>query len=496
MALYNYLFARKHGGKWILRIEDTDRTRYVPGSVQGIQDGLRWAGLDYDYGPGREGNMGPFYQSERLDLYRHHSQKLLETGYAYRCFCSPNTLAEIREGFAKAGKQSSYDKRCLHLTDEEVARRVRAGEKFTIRLNDSNVPSRPPFTDLVFGHVRDSSGSVSTDPVLLKSDSFPTYHLASVVDDHEMKITHVLRGEEWLPSLALHLNIYAALGIEPPKFAHIPILLNQDRTKMSKRHGDVQVVDYQNRGWEPSAVLNWLALSGWGGSAEELSEDHERHDAPDSTAFMTMEDMLTKFDLSVLTPRSNVLDAGKLEYLNKQHLFIKLSTPDGLERQAQRVHQQIKDTFPTSEFTTVPYIGKSRLTNMNDISTQAPFMFTIPNWQSDEAKKMVQNIPEDVHGLVLDLVQDYFSSNIATFQTGDGSSGWEPDSLRKVLQSLEQHLRAEHDVSHRTFMTVLRHALCGMKDGPSLVDVMTLLGYERVIERLSLAQSSSSTPAQ
>lgn len=252
-ALYNYLFAKKHGGKWILRIEDTDAARYVPTAVDGIRNALAWAGLPHDFGPGIDGPHGPYFQSERLDLYHSYTRRLLESGHAYRCFCSPDKLAATREKLARTGSNATYDKSCLHLTEEEVARRVRAGERSIIRLNDDNLPDRASPTDIVFGVLRDAHASLPTDPVLLKSDLFPTYHLASVVDDHEMGITHVLRGEEWLPSLPLHLDLYSCLGLKPPLFAHLPILLNPNGTKMSKRNGDVSVLDFVRRGWEPES---------------------------------------------------------------------------------------------------------------------------------------------------------------------------------------------------------------------------------------------------
>ncbi|KAG5636923.1 hypothetical protein H0H81_006356 [Sphagnurus paluster] len=365
MALYNHLYAKKVGGKWMMRIEDTDATRFVPGSVEGIRKALDWAGLEYDYGPGKEGPHAPYFQSERLDLYRSYSNKLLDSGHAYRCFCSPDKLNDTRERLARTGSNATYDKTCLHLTEEEVARKVRAGEKSVVRLNDGNLPKRPPATDLVFGNLRDAHASLATDPILLKTDLFPTYHLASVVDDHEMGITHVLRGEEWLLSYPLHLDLYACLNLPPPKFAHIPILLNPDGSKMSKRKGDVQVVDYIRRGWEPQAVLNWLALAGWGAkhepaavpaSASDLASagsgsHHPRpqliQKAPDSTTLMTLPEMIKDFELSALTHRSSSLDPAKLEYLNKHHLMNTWSTPQGLESLAERAHDRVKAEFPT-----------------------------------------------------------------------------------------------------------------------------------------------------
>ncbi|KAF8629012.1 hypothetical protein AX17_005868 [Amanita inopinata Kibby_2008] len=423
MALYNHLFAKKHGGKWIMRVEDTDATRFVPGAVDGIRAALEWARLEYDYGPGKEGPHAPYYQSERLDLYHTYAKKLLQSGHAYRCFCSPDTLTETREKLARSGSNLTYDKRCLHLTDEEVARRAKAGHKSTIRLNDSILPERPKTRDLVFGEVRDAHASLATDPILLKSDLFPTYHLASVVDDYEMGITHVLRGEEWLPSLPLHLDLYACLNLPSPQFAHLPLLCNPDGSKMSKRNGDVQVIDFIRRGWEPEAVLNWLALAGWGARHEPISPSdspststtpppnhghshahthtHTQRliqEAPDSTSIMSLSDMISQFDLTAMTHRSSSLDAGKLEYINKHHLVRIWSTPEGLHGLAGRVHEMIKNAFPHSRYTSVENIKQAvtllegRLTNIQDIPMHAPYLFNDPNLSTDEAKSMMKHV--------------------------------------------------------------------------------------------------------
>ncbi|KAG7452974.1 glutamyl-tRNA synthetase [Guyanagaster necrorhizus] len=483
MALYNHLFARKHGGKWILRIEDTDASRLVPGSVEGIQKALDWAGLEYDYGPDRDSRYGPYFQTERLELYRSYAKKLLESGHAYRCFCSADKLASIRERLARAGSNSTYDKSCVHITDEESARKARAGEKFVIRLNDSHPPSRPPAVDLVFGHLKDAHASLSTDSVLLKSDSFPTYHLASVVDDHEMKITHVLRGEEWITSFPLHLDLYAHLGLSPPKFAHIPILLNSDGTKMSKRKGDVQVVDYMRRGWEPAAVLNWLALAGWGVTHEETSPDSTSRthvkDAPDSTAVMSLPELVESFDISVLTQRSSGLDVSKLEYINKHHLALTWATEEGMDTLAERAHIHVKEAFPHSQYTTIDNIIKTiralegRLTNIQDIPRHAPFLFVEPDLTSDEAQSMFAVMPDvQDRSRMLQMLRDVVDTQV---------NDWRSDVVFSIFQ---EQLQAA-GLPRKIFLKVLRAYLTGMKDGPPLADILTVLGPERTRARLS-----------
>ncbi|KAF8324958.1 hypothetical protein F5887DRAFT_1021355 [Amanita rubescens] len=498
MALYNHLYAKKNNGKWILRIEDTDAMRHVPGAVDGIRAALEWAGLEYDYGPGKGGPHAPYYQSERIDLYRSYADKLLKSGHAYRCFCTPDTLTETREKLARSGSNLTYDKRCLHLTDEEVARRVRAGEKSTIRLNDGILPDRPRTHDLVFGEVRDAHQSLSTDPILLKSDLFPTYHLASVVDDHEMGITHVLRGEEWLPSLPLHLDLYAYLKIPSPQFAHIPILLNPDGTKMSKRNGDVQVVDFIRRGWEPEAILNWLALSGWGARRESISPstssstppsappppssptahahshistERQIQAAPDSTTVMPLNEMISQFDLDALTHRSTSLDPGKLEYINKHHLMQAWSSPEGLHSLAERVHELIKTVFPHRMSN-----HQGRLTNIYDIPKHAPYLFNDPDLSTDEAKSMLERVTPDQRSQTISAI-----SSILRTSLFDSTDSWSPSILQRTLNEEQERL---DDVPRKPFMTTIRHALTGMKDGPGLVDIIHVLGKDRTLERL------------
>ncbi|KAH9891169.1 glutamyl-tRNA synthetase [Cubamyces lactineus] len=477
-ALYNFLYARKTGGKWILRIEDTDRTRAVPGAVEGIQSALDWAGLEYDHGPGKAGPHGPYYQSERLDLYHTYANKLLESGHAYRCFCSPDKLAATREKLARTGSNSTYDKACLHLTEEEAARKVRAGEKFIIRLNDGKLPVRPPGYDLVFKNLRDAHASLPTDPVLLKSDSFPTYHLASVVDDHEMGITHVVRGEEWLPSLPLHLDLYACLNLPTPQFAHLPILLNPDGSKMSKRKGDVHVLDFQKRGWEPNAVLNWVALAGWGVQDASPSSTHKQ--APDSTTLMTMDEMIQNFDFSVLTHRRSVLDPVKLEYINKHHLMRLMSTPEGLRTLAERAYPYVKDTYPDSPYTTVPYLEKvisvlqGRTTKLSDIPSLGPFFFVEPDYSSSEAQRMKQSLSSEHYAAVVDSLVSCLSGGIQ----------WEVATLSLVLHDEN----AKTSLKQKEYMTILRHALTGMKTGPSVADVLYVLGPERSLIRLQASK--------
>jgi glutamyl-tRNA synthetase len=267
-ALYNFLFARQRKGTFVLRIEDTDRTRYVEGAVDNLLSTLAWCGLSYDEGPVKDGSHGPYYQSERLSIYTDYCTQLIEAGYAYPCFCSEARLAEMRKIQMAEKKPLKYDGRCRHL-DPYEARKKAKHEQHVIRMM---VPEtgETVVDDLVRGVVTFQNGQID-DQVLLKSDGYPTYHLANVVDDHLMQITHVIRGEEWLPSTPKHLLLYRYLGWDAPQFAHLPLLLNPDRSKLSKRQGDVAVEDYRAKGYLPEALVNFVALLGWSkGDDQEL----------------------------------------------------------------------------------------------------------------------------------------------------------------------------------------------------------------------------------
>jgi glutamyl-tRNA synthetase len=303
-ALYNYLFARKNGGTFILRIEDTDRTRFVEGAVENLLKTLKWVGLEYDEGPEKEGKYGPYIQSERTEIYREHLKTLVEKGAAYPCFCTSERLDEMRKRQTELKLAPMYDRACLKLSAEEVASKLKAGEPHVIR---QKIPQgqKLKFKDLIRGVVQFDTSNVD-DQVLLKSDNFPTYHLANVIDDHLMEITHVIRGEEWLPSTPKHILLYEAFGWQKPEFAHIPLLLNHDKSKLSKRQGDVSVEDYINKGYTREAIINFIALLGWhpGKGVEE--------------EIFSLEDLVKEFSLEKVHKGGAVFEVEKLNWFNFQ----------------------------------------------------------------------------------------------------------------------------------------------------------------------------------
>ena len=299
-ALYNYLFAKQNNGKFILRIEDTDQNRKVENAVENLIESLSWAGLEFDEGKDFGGEYGPYVQSERTELYRKHVNELIEKGDAYPCFCSSERLAKMKE----ENPNSGYDGHCRRLSKEEVEIKKNAGQSFVIR---QKTPEEGDVIlyDIVRGKVVFPCTEVD-DQVLLKSDGFPTYHLANVIDDHYMKISHVIRGEEWLMSTPKHLLLYGSFGWKAPKFAHLSLLLNTDKSKLSKRQGDVSVEDYRDKGYLKEALINFLALLGWNdGTNEEI---------------FSMKQLIKKFSLKKVSKSGSVFDIDKLNWMNGQYI--------------------------------------------------------------------------------------------------------------------------------------------------------------------------------
>ena len=305
-ALYNYFFARSQGGKFLLRIEDTDRERYTEESLQDLYDTLEWLGIKWDEGPVVGGPYGPYVQSERLALYQEYAKKLVEDGKAYYCYCSPERLEKVRqEQIASKSEYQGYDRHCAHLTAEERAELEKSGIKPVIRLR---VPTegKTTFHDILMGDITRRNRDVSPDPILLKSDGYPTYHLANVIDDHLMGITHIMRAQEWIPSGPLHILLYEAFGWEPPMYCHLPMVMGKDGQKLSKRHGDTAVRDFRARGYLPEAILNYVTLVGW--SLDGSSE------------FFTKEQLEKCFCLENIHKSPAVFDYKKLDWFNGQYI--------------------------------------------------------------------------------------------------------------------------------------------------------------------------------
>ena len=317
-ALYTYLFARSHGGKFILRIEDTDQEREVPGAVEKIYSSMAAAGLKYDEGPDVGGDYGPYIQSQRKDLYLPYAKQLVESGHAYYCFCTKERLDQARAEAEKKGENFNYDKHCLHLSKEEVQRRLDAGEPYVIR---QNIPTegKAGFDDLIFGHVEVDCSTLD-DNVLIKADGLPTYNFANVIDDHTMGITHVTRGTEYLSSAPKYNLLYQAFGWEPPKYIHLPPVMANAQRKLSKRYGDPSFEDLLDQGYLKEAIINFIALLGWSPKGEQ--------------EIFSLEELEKIFDLDGINKAPAIFDMQKLRWFNAEYMrklpfeeYLRLAAP-------------------------------------------------------------------------------------------------------------------------------------------------------------------------
>ncbi len=455
-ALYNYLFAKHNNGEFILRIEDTDQNRYVEGAVENLIESIKWSGLEYDEGPDKEGNYGPYYQSKRLDLYKQYAEQLIEQGQAYYCFCSSERLQALREEQQKQKlPQAKYDKHCLHLSKEEIQKKLEAGESYVIRLN-VQPGSKVAFDDVVRGRVEFERESID-DQVLIKSDGFPTYHMANVVDDHLMKITHVIRGEEWLSSTPKHVLLYEALGWELPVFAHLPLLLNSDRSKLSKRQGDVAVEDYRAKGYFKEALVNFVALLGWS--------------AGDNQEFYYLNDLIEKFELERAHKAGAIFNIEKLDWLNAEHLRAKSDEellPLVKEELAKSVYNE--NDFSDEYLLMIIEAMKERVSFVKEYIENCPYFFEEPKEYDETVKNKRWKEDSPIH--MQKLAEEFAKMDGAKkedFET----------ALKKVAADLE--------IGAGKLIHPVRLATSGVGIGPGVYDLLVILGKEKVIERINKA---------
>jgi glutamyl-tRNA synthetase len=458
-ALFNFLFARHQKGKFILRIEDTDQKRYQPEALAEIFASLKWLGLQWDEGPEVGGPSVPYFQSQRTALYRRHAEELLAAGKAYRCFCSEERLASLRreQEQARMAHGSGYDRHCRGLGTAEVEKLLAANTPHVVRLK---VPDNRAvvFHDLIRGDITYDSAQLD-DLVLLKSDGFPTYHLANVVDDHLMHITHVLRGDEWIASTPKHILIYEACGWTPPVFAHMPVILAPDGGKLSKRRGAASVLDYQRAGFLPEALLNFLALLGWapGGDRE----------------IMTLDEMSAAFSLERVQAKAAVFDETKLEWMNGVYLqqrsvdsllpeVLALWRKAGLSPQALAAEDFLKKVIG---------LFKERSKKIGEIAGNSLYFFRDPaTYDPPAAKKYFKagTLP----------LFDVLLAGLATM---------EPFS-HAALEGLYRQLAEEMGLSAGKLIHPTRLAVSGVSFGPGLFEMLELLGRETVLRRLQIAR--------
>lgn len=454
-ALYNYLFARQTGGKFILRIEDTDRTRYVEGAVENLISTLEWSGLHFDEGPGKEGDYGPYVQSERLHIYKEHTDRLLESGHAYYCFCSKERLDSLRDGQKARGEQTVYDKHCLKLSKDEIDAKLAEGVPYVVRMNIRH-GNKVLVKDIIRGNI-DFDTTIIDDQVLIKSDGFPTYHLANVVDDHLMKITHTIRGEEWLPSTPKHVLLYEAFGWEVPVFAHLPLLLNPDRSKLSKRQGDVAVEDYKAKGYLKEALINFIALLGW--------------NAGDDREFYYMDELISAFSVERINKSGAVFNLEKLEWLNAEHLRAK--SDDEL---AELLRDELNgtgnngDRYPKELLVKVVQAMKERVKFIKEIPVNAGYFFNRPeSYEEKGAQKAWKEETPKLLGAYISKLESIPNPSKEDYET----------ALRACAE--------ENGAGAGKLIHPVRLAVSGVSSGPGLFEILDALGKEEVILRINTA---------
>ncbi|NKJ03222.1 glutamate--tRNA ligase [Rhizobium sp. SG741] len=455
IALFNYLFAKKHGGEFILRIEDTDATRSTPEFETKVLDALKWCGLKWPEGPDVGGPYGPYRQSDRKDLYKPYVEKIVEAGHGFRCFCTPERLEQMRAAQRAAGLPPKYDGHCLNLSAEEVSTRVAAGEPHVVRMK---IPTEGTckFHDGVYGDVEIPWDAVDMQ-VLLKADGMPTYHMANVVDDHLMKITHVARGEEWLASVPKHILIYQYLGWEPPVFMHLSLMRNADKSKLSKRKNPTSISYYTALGYIPEALMNFLGLF-----FIQIAEGEE---------LLSMDELAAKFDPENLSKAGAIFDIQKLDWLNGRWIREKLS-----EEEFQ--HRVLTWAMENDRLKEGLKLSQSRITKLGELPDLAGFLFKSDLNLDPSAFARIKSTPEELLE-ILNTVQ--------------------PD-LEKILEwnveTIEAELRAIADRMGKKLKVIVAPlfvAVSGSSRSLPLFDSMAILGRSVVRQRLKLAAQTVAT---
>jgi glutamyl-tRNA synthetase len=458
-ALFNWLFARHNGGSFIVRIEDTDVARKVEGAETAILEGLRWLGLDWDEGPEVGGNYGPYFQSQRVELYRQTAERLVAQGDAYYCYCSPERLEEIRKEQVRRKQSLGYDRHCRDLSSQERARKEAEGITPVVRFK-TPLEGQTGFNDLIWGDVVFENNTID-DLVLLKSDGYPTYHLANVVDDHLMEISHVLRAEEWLSSTPRHMLLYQALHLKPPQFAHLPMILGPDRAKLSKRHGAVSINEYYGSGYLPEAMVNFLALLGWS--------------LDDKTDIISRQELIDSFSLERIGKTGAIFNRDKLDWMNG--VFIrKLSYEDLLRKiipfLESRLPKEVKRPISQQYVGRIVPLIQERINTLAEAATYADFFFIdAPEYEASMlvGKKMTRETTLEA----LKAAEERLSS----------LESFDHDLLEDTLR----HLAGDLGLKTGQLFSLLRVATTGRGATPPLFETMAVLGKERCLKRIRVA---------
>ncbi len=458
-ALFAWLFARHNKGTFILRIEDTDMSRKVEGSVEAILEGLRWLGIDWDEGPQAGGPYEPYFQSERLEMYRKAAEQLISNGYAYRCYCSEERLEKMRE-LQKIRKQPpGYDRHCRDLSIIERARLESEGIIPVVRFK-MPLQGRTTFYDKIRGEVS-FENRLLDDLVLLKSDGFPTYHLANVVDDHEMKITHVIRAEEWLSSTPRHILLYQVMGFEIPEFAHLPLLIGRDRSKLSKRHGSVSISEYEAAGYLQEAMLNFLAILGWS--------------LDDRTEMFTREELIAHFSLERVSKTAAIFDVEKLNWLNG--VYMRKLSPEGFVQRAlpfleKNLPADVNRPLSVDYVTEVLPLVQERVKVLNEIVPLTIYFF-YDKLEYDPVLLIAKEMTREATIQSLSVSREQLTRQ-------------EPFDAT-ALERLLRPLAVELGLKTGQLFGALRTAVSGETATPPLFQMMAVLGKARCLRRIDEA---------
>lgn len=464
--LYSYACARWGKGSYVLRIEDTDQSRYVEGAEEEIERAHELLGLTIDESPTKGGQFGPYRQSERLNIYQEYVAELIAAGHAYYAFDTPEELAQMRELQQAAGQRPRYNGRDRELDPEEAAKRVAAGEAHVVRTKLPAEPREVGFTDLIMGEIKVSTEDLD-DYVLVKSDGFPTYHLAVVVDDHQMQISHVFRGVEWIPTAPIHVLLYEYFGWEAPQFAHVPNLLDPKGGKLSKRSGSVALLDYFAEGFLPEAISNYLLLRGWSNKSDEPGAE-----------FIDVDYLIENFDFANFTKSNPVFDRQKLTWFNEH--YIREQTPVELTEtalnwalQQQPEVAEFWEQLDRHQLTDAIALEQERVSLLSELPAKIETFFTsAPDLEFDWDHKQVRRIDRD---LKRELLTDYLN------RVGDeplAQDDWEP-----IVRSLAQ----ARDLGAGKVFMLLRIAITGKSATPPLTEFIAVIGWQEHLARVKAA---------
>ncbi len=447
-AIFNYLHAKAKGGKFILRIEDTDRERFIPDAINYIEKSLKWLGLVWD-------NEEKIHQSERLDIYQKHADQLLKAGKAYKCFCSKERLAKLREEQAAKKVAPGYDACCRKLTKEDIGKLEQEGKTSVIRFKVPDNPKEVIWDDTIRGKVSIRT-DIQEDFIILKSDGYPTYHFANVIDDHLMEISTVIRGEEWIPSTPKHILLYMSFGWQPPEFAHMPLIIGSDGKKLGKRHGDTAIMDYLDKGYLADSMLNFLALLGWNdGTTQEI---------------FTREELEKKFDLGRVGKAPSVFDIEKLNWINGEK--IRAMQIDDLVKEVANFDPVFMKNKDTNLFQRALAVMQTRMVTLRDFTENSNYFFAIPKY--DPGLLVFKKSDKGLTLAGLKGVLEFLG------QTKEIKSPKDADKIMKEAVDSQ-------NLSNGDVFWPVRAALSGQEKSPSPGEIMWALGQEKSKERLETA---------